>query len=287
VRTSESRFLQVRELRYHVRRWARPGAPKMVLLHGWMDVSASFQFMVDSLKGDWDVYAPDWRGYGLTEWGKGDCYWFADYIADLDFLLQDISESPVNLVGHSLGGNVASLYAGTRPERIGKLVNLEGFGLRATRPEQAPERYAKWLEELRNPPQLRPYAGFAELAERLQRGNKRLSKERADFLARHWGQEKDGKVVLRADPAHKIVNATLYRYEEALACWKKVTAPVLWVEGEEWDTLKSYGPNAGQLIERRAAFPKLQHFSIPKSGHMLHHDQPEALAHAIEAFLEA
>jgi len=285
MRTSESQFLQIRELRYHVRRWARPGAPKMVLLHGWMDVSASFQFMVDALKGEWDVYAPDWRGYGLTEWGKGDCYWFADYIADLDFLLHRISEAPVNLVGHSLGGNVAALYAGTRPERIGKLVNLEGFGLRATRPEQAPERYAKWLEELREPPQLRPYAGFAELADRLQKGNKRLSKERADFLARHWGQEKDGKVMLRADPAHKIVNATLYRYEEALACWQRVTAPVLWVEGEEWDALKSYGPNAGQLIERRAAFPRLQHVSIPESGHMLHHDQPEALARAIEAFL--
>jgi pimeloyl-ACP methyl ester carboxylesterase len=241
--------------------------------------------MVDALRGEWDVYAPDWRGYGLTEWGKGDCYWFADYIADLDFLLQNISEAPVTLVGHSLGGNVAALYAGTRPERIGKLVNLEGFGLRATRPEQAPERYAKWLEELREPPQRRPYAGFAELADRLRKGNKRLSKERADFLARHWGQEKDGKVVLRADPAHKIVNATLYRYEEALACWKRVTAPVLWVEGEEWDALKSYGPNAGQLVERRAAFPRLQHVSIPESGHMLHHDQPEALARAVEAFL--
>jgi pimeloyl-ACP methyl ester carboxylesterase len=256
----------------------------MVLLHGWMDVSASFQFMVDALQGEWDVYAPDWRGYGLTEWGKGDCYWFADYIADLDFLLQQICEAPVNLVGHSLGGNVAALYAGTRPERIRKLVNLEGFGLRATKPEQAPERYAKWLEELRAPPQLRPYASFDELADRLRKTNPRL-KEKADFLARHWGQEKDGKVVLRADPAHKIVNATLYRYEEALACWRRVTAPVLWVEGEEWDTLKSYGPNAGQLIERRAAFPNLKHVSIPGSGHMLHHDQPEALARTVEAFL--
>ena len=55
---------------------ARAGAPKMVLLHGWMDVSASFQFLVDALRGDWDVYAPDWRGYGLTDWGKADCYWF-------------------------------------------------------------------------------------------------------------------------------------------------------------------------------------------------------------------
>ena len=287
MRESDSQFLRVRELRYHVRRWKRVGAPKMVLLHGWMDVSASFQFMVDALRGGWDVFAPDWRGYGLTEWGKGDCYWFADYIADLDFLLEAISpDAPVNLVGHSLGGNVAALYAGSRPERVRKLVNLEGFGLRATKPEQATERYAKWLAELRSPPQLRPYTDFGELAARMRKGNPRLSQGRADFLAQHWGQERDGKVVLRADPAHKIVNATLYRYEEALACWKRVTAPVLWVEGEEWDTLKSYGPNAGQLVERRAAFPNLRHVSIAGSGHMLHHDQPEALARVVEDFLD-
>ena len=87
MRQSESHFPQVRGLRYHVRHWPAPGAPKLVLLHGWMDVSASFQFMVDALRDPWDVYAPDWRGYGLTEWGRADCYWFPDYIADLDALL--------------------------------------------------------------------------------------------------------------------------------------------------------------------------------------------------------
>ena len=283
MKPSESLFLQVRELRYHVRRWGRRGAPKLVLLHGWMDVSASFQFMVDALKGEWDVYAPDWRGYGLTEWGRGDCYWFADYLADLDFLLQDIS--PVNLVGHSLGGNVAAMYAGIRPERVAKFVNLEGFGLRTTRPDEAPERYARWMEELRSPPQLRPYASFDELATRMRSGNKRLSKERADFLARHWGHEKDGKVLLRADPAHKIVNATLYRYEEALACWRKVVAPVLWVDGKETDTPKRLGLDSAAHAERRAAFRDLRFVEIEAAGHMLHHDQPEALARLVEDFL--
>jgi alpha-beta hydrolase superfamily lysophospholipase len=105
MRHSESLFVQVRGLRYHVRRWSARGAPKMVLLHGWMDVSASFQFLVDALQRDWDVYAPDWRGYGLTEWGRADCYWFPDYLADLDALLAHIDPgNPVNLVGHSLGG---------------------------------------------------------------------------------------------------------------------------------------------------------------------------------------
>ena len=141
MKASESQFVQIRELRYHVRRWPRKGAPKVILLHGWMDVSASFQFVVDALRGPWDVYAPDWRGYGLTEWGKSDSYWFPDYLADLDSILERFSaQDAVNLVGHSLGGNVAALYAGIRPQRVARLVNLEGFGMAPTRPERSEER---------------------------------------------------------------------------------------------------------------------------------------------------
>jgi pimeloyl-ACP methyl ester carboxylesterase len=287
MRQSESQFLQIRGLRYHLRHWSALGAPKMVLLHGWMDVSASFQFVVDALRRDWDVYAPDWRGYGLTDWGKSDCYWFPDYIADLDVLGEILSPAvPINLVGHSLGGNVAALYAGIRPQRVARLVDLEGFGMPPTRPEQAPKRYARWLEELRDPPGLRPYESFAALAERLQQGNKRLSREKAEFLARHWGEElKEQGVVLRGDPAHKIVNPVLYRYEEVRACWREVTAPVLWVDAAESETPKRLNMNADQLAERRAAFRDLRYVSVPNAGHMLHHDQPEAVARLLEEFL--
>jgi len=287
LRKSESLFLDVRGLRYHVRRWVREGAPKIVLLHGWMDVSASFQFLFDALRHELDVYAPDWRGYGLTEWGKADCYWLPDYLADLEALLNGIQEKPVNLVGHSLGGNVAALYAGVRPARVRKLVNLEGFGMQATRPEQAPRRYARWLDELREPSRLRPYPGFGALADRLQESNKRLSREKAEFLARQWGREEGGQVVLRSDPAHKVVNPVLYRYEEVRACWQQVSAPVLWVDADGSDTLKRLGLDAAQHAERRAAFANLKHTTIQNAGHMLHHDQPEAVARAIEEFLLA
>ena len=286
-RQDESLFLDIRGLRYHVRRWPHPGAPKVVLLHGWMDVSASFQFMVDELRGEWDVYAPDWRGYGLTQWAGADCYWFPDYIADLDFILAQIHAGErVNLVGHSLGGNVAALYAGIRPARVAKLVNLEGFGLPQTRPEQAPGRYALWLDELHERPQLRPYEHFAALEERLRAGNPRLSAERAHFLARHWGrEEKDGSVVLRGDPAHKIVNPQLYRYEEALACWRQVVAPVLWVEGAQSELVNRMKLDPAQVAERRTAFPDVRSATIADAGHMLHHDQPRAVATLIEKFL--
>lgn len=287
MRSSESLFAEIRGLRYHVRHWPSPGARKLVLLHGWMDVSASFQFLVDALRAPWDVFAPDWRGYGLSDRGKSDCYWFPDYIADLEFLLLAIgAHEPVDLVGHSLGGNVAALYAGIRPARVARLVNLEGFGLPVTRPEDAPARYARWLDELRDPPRLRPYADFQALAERLQKANRRLTRSRAEFLARHWGrQTAEGSVVLRGDPAHKIVNPLLYRYEEARECWRQVGAPVLWVDGAESDTLRRLKLDAAQHAERRAAFRNLRQVTLAGAGHMLHHDQPEALAEAIEAFV--
>lgn len=287
MRASESQFHRIRGLRYHVRRWAGDSPRRVVLLHGWMDVSASFQFLVDALGPGWDAYAPDWRGYGLTEWSGADCYWFPDYLADLDALLDHISpQAPVDLIGHSLGGNVAALYAGVRPERVARLVNLEGFGLAPTRPEQAPGRYRRWLDELRTPPRLKPYPNFAALADRLQANNPRLARERAEFLARHWGREEpDGTVTLRADPAHKVINPVLYRYEEALAIWREVAAPTLWVEAGDSDSARRMKIPAEQLAERRAAFRHLRYATVVDAGHMLHHDQPERLARLIEEFL--
>jgi pimeloyl-ACP methyl ester carboxylesterase len=286
MKDSESIYYDIRGLRYHVRHWRGNPARKIVLLHGWMDVSASFQFLVDALQGDWDVHAPDWRGYGLTEWSGADSYWFPDYMGDLDALLDRIQpETGVNLVGHSLGANVGGLYAGVRPQRVARFVNLEGFGMPATRPEQAPRRYARWMDELKTTPRWRPYASFGELADRMQKNNSRLTRERAEFLARHWAAEGAGGVVLRSDPAHKLVNATLYRLDEARACWEHVSAPVLWIDAAESETVARMRLTAEELAERRAAFRDLRHRTVENAGHMLHHDRPEEVARLIEEFL--
>jgi pimeloyl-ACP methyl ester carboxylesterase len=287
MKASESLFLDIRGLRYHVRHWMGNAGKKVFLLHGWMDVSASFQFLVDAFKGDWDVYAPDWRGYGLSAWSGADSYWFPDYIGDLDALLNKIQpDAAVNLVGHSLGGNVGGLYAGIRPQRVARFVNLEGFGMPETRAEQAPKRYARWMDEMRKSHSWRPYASYAALADRLQRNNPRLMRERAEFLARHWGMDAEGGgVILRSDPAHMLVNATLYRLDEALACWAQASAPVLWVDAEHSETMARMKLNAAQLAERRAAFKDLRTHTVKEAGHMLHHDRPEEVARLIEEFL--
>jgi len=289
MKPSESVFLAIRGLRYHCRCWGDPAAPKLFLLHGWMDVSASFQFFVDALAGRWHAIAPDWRGYGLTQWSGADSYWFPDYLADLDALRAHWSPTqPVALIGHSMGGNVASLYSGVRPERLAKLVNLEGFGLSGTDPARAPARYGEWLEELGQPQRFRDYASFDELAARLCRSNPRLTPERAQFLAQHWGTASaDGRVCLRSDPAHKRTNPVLYRLDEAKACWRRVTAPVLWVEGGESQTLARLRLESAELEERKRCFASLTTRTLAEAGHMVHHDQPEQLARMVEEFLRA
>ena len=260
---------------------------KLFMLHGWMDVSASFQFIVDAFRHPWHVIAPDWRGYGLSSRGGGDCYWIPDLIADLDAILEYFEPAgPVLLAGHSLGGNIAAMYAGIRPQRVARLVNMEGFGLIESRPEDAPRRYLRWLDQIRNGARLRDYASFDELAERLRANNDRLTQERALFLARHWGvATESGRVALRADPGHKLINPILYRLEEAKACWRAITAPVLWMEGESSQNARALRMSASDRDSRKAYFHDLVTRSIPASGHAIHHDQPELAAAIIEEFL--
>lgn len=289
-RHSRSEILMLRGLRMHVRHWGTQGATKLFMLHGWMDVSASFQFVVDSLKRDWHVIAPDWRGFGLSERTREDCYWFPDYLGDLDALLDHFAkDEAVNLLGHSMGGNVATIYAGVRPQRIAKLINLEGFGLSNTVPAQAPGRYAQWLDELREKPTMRGYASRDEVIDRLRKNNPRLSAERAGFLAQHWAaQEGNGQWRILGDPAHKIISANLYHTDEVLACWKNISAPVLWVEAEHTDMWRWMGPKEqvrAEIDRRMAVIPDVQPAFIRDAGHMLHHDQPGELAALIEDFL--
>ena len=293
-RISRSEFVPIRNLQYHVRLWGEPDAarPPLVMVHGWMDVGASYQFVVDALAQDRWVIAPDWRGYGQTSGGGADNYWFPDYMADLDFLLDHYSPgAPVDLVGHSMGGNVVMLYAGVRPERIRRLINLEGFGMPATRPAQAPGRYAKWMDEVkalhRGEMALKPYDDAAGVARRLMKTNPRLTQDKADWLAQHWAAPNaQGQWAILGEPAHKIVNANLYQLDETLALYARITAPTLSVVASDCQLEQWWQGRYGlaEYHERLKSVPHLQHAEVADAAHMLHHDQPAQLALLIEGF---
>lgn len=294
-RRAVSHDVDVRGQRHHVLTWGDRDAPAIVMLHGWMDVGASFQFLVDALTDDWYAVAPDLRGFGNSAW-QPQGYWFYDYVADLEALLDTfVRDRPARLVGHSLGGNIVMNYAGVRPERVERVVSLEGFGIPAERPDVAPLRIAKWLDAIRHPPRFRPYADFGAVADRLQKKNPRLPRDKAVFLARRWAAPAEGGgASLVSDPRHKMPFPHVYRLEEIYAIWRNIRAPVLWVAARESDIshwLRDHpDPQSGSaaldgLQQRLAHVPDSRLAVVDDAGHMLHHDQPQAVAEAIEPFL--
>lgn len=287
MKNSRSRFLDIRGQRLHLREWGVKGAPRLYVLHGWMDASASFQFIVDALRHDWHVIAPDWRGFGQSAWCGGDSYWFPDYFADLDAILRVVEgedEAPVRLVGHSMGGNVALMYAGIRPARVRGVVALDAFGLPDRPAAEAPGRYQKWLLELTEVPRPRVYPDHAALAARLQQDNSRLSPDRALWLARELAQADGEGFRIAGDPAHRRVNPILYRRAEAEACWRRVTAPVLALEPEGDRLRERFGVSDEDHAAAFACFGTIEVRTVAAAGHNLHHDQPEVLAGIIETF---
>jgi pimeloyl-ACP methyl ester carboxylesterase len=277
----------VRGLRHRITRWpgTQPDAPPVVLLHGFMDCGATFQFLADELEPARTLLAPDWRGFGESDWSPHG-YWFPDYFADLEGILDALAPGvPVDLVGHSMGGNIAMMYAGLRPDRVRRVVTLEGFGLPGAPPQLAPGRYRDWLDQQRESEPASVYASLEVFEGVLRKRNPRLTPERADFVARAWSEAlPDGRVRTRFDPAHKRVNPILYRREEAEACWAEVRAPLLYVAGAESDFLARL-QGAGDPERMRQWVPQLETSVVDGAGHMLHHDRPAAVAAFIQGFL--
>jgi pimeloyl-ACP methyl ester carboxylesterase len=290
LREPRHETLRVRGLDIHLTRWgpeASPSFPPVFLLHGWLDTGETFQFMVDALQGERPLVALDWRGFGRSQWSH-DGYWFPDYLGDLDALLDQLSpNAPVCLLGHSMGGNIACSYAGIRPDRVRCVVNLEGFGLARTSPEQAPGRMRKWLDQLKSRSLRKNYASFEELAGIIQFRYPRFSPGQAAFVATSWGKLDDGgRVRLAGDPRHHWVNPILYKREDAEACWRQLRAPLLMLVGEKSDFMAKLGAD-GTAAAFREIFPHIEIARVAGAGHMLHIERPDLVAALIEPFLDA
>ena len=280
-RLSRHEYCPLRGLRHRITWWGAPSPNPLVLLHGWGDSSETWQFLVDCLPDDWTCVALDWRGFGGTEWQRQG-YWFPDYFADLEAFLDEVCPAaPARVIAHSMGGNVASMYAGLRPARIDWLVNLEGIGLRPTTPEQAPARYVEWLEELKSPTRERRYSTLDVLVDFLVARNPNMPRDRAAYLARAWSTpdpERGAGLMLTFDPRHRNVNPVLFQRPEAESCWRRVTAPVLLVLGERSEIRSRVDPEHVTNEYFHSVFRDIRIELLAHVGHMMQIEDPQRIA---------
>jgi pimeloyl-ACP methyl ester carboxylesterase len=283
---SRTEIINVRGFNYCVRHWGSPDAPTVFFLHGRMDTSATFQFVVDALKKSWHIIAPDWRGYGASEWLSRP-YWFHEYYADLDHLLQHYSkDKPARVVGHSMGANIGSIYAGVRPERVAQLVMLDFLGLKPEKEADATAAMASWLAALRGQPQMRTYPDHASLARRLMLSNPRLDETKATFLSRATSRIRpDGHIELACDPWHKVPSPVPYPVEDAKATWRNIKVPVLMLIADQGYVHQRFGNDPDEYRSRIECFSQVQITTITDSGHNVQHDQPQQIASALEEFI--
>lgn len=283
------RTLDVRGLKIHSLEWGDRGEEEpLILIHGFLDHARSWEPFVECLQRRttrplW-IVAPDCRGHGDSGWvGAGGYYHFPDYLLDLDSLIRSLGASSVALLGHSMGGTISFLYAGTFPRRVRRLALVEGIGPIGLNFSDAPPRMEKWISEVRGMERKPPleYASLESAAARLQRGNPRLKRDFALQLAA-WGmkQNENGKWVWKFDPLHRTTAPQPFYSGQAMEFYRRIECPVLIIRGKE--SRQTPRPDMRQRLE---AIPSRALAEIDDAGHMIHHDNPDGLAEVVLEFL--
>jgi pimeloyl-ACP methyl ester carboxylesterase len=250
-----------------------------LLLHGFMDAAASFDLVAPKLaEAGLRVVAPDLRGFGESDRVSGGGYYhFPDYVADVDALMS--AEGDLVVVGHSMGGTVATLFAGARPERVTKLAILEGVGPLDTPDEGAPVRFRKWLEELAHGPSAAGPLSEEDALRRLVAAHPRIAREVLASRLPHLASRENGGYAWRYDPLHRTTSPMPFFAKVYNAFAARVACPVLYVTG---------GPLGWRVPDedaRVAAFANVRRVDLPNAGHMMHWTEPEALSRTLIDFL--
>jgi pimeloyl-ACP methyl ester carboxylesterase len=287
VSQPRDKFIDVGGLAIHYLEWGEPGRESLVLVHGFLDQAGSWQPFVRSLQTKlkralW-IVAPDCRGHGDSGWvGAGGYYHFPDYVCDLAGLIRALGMEQCKLIGHSMGGTISFLYSGTFPKKVQKLVLIEGIGPIGMNFSDAPARMEKWITELhgRGRRHFRQYTSTEAGAKQLQQTNPRLSSELALDLARSgMRQNKAGKWVWKFDPLHRTASPQPLYSAQTAEFLRRIECPVLIVDGKQ-----SHHNQRLDKQERLSAIRDKRFAEIEDAGHMVHLDNPEALAEEIWHF---
>lgn len=278
-----SRYFTSQRLELHYLVWGDEAKPPIILVHGTRDHARSWQRTAEALADRYCVYAPDLRGHGDSAWAIGGNYSIIDYALDLHALGEAIGREPYTIVGHSLGGGVSLQYAGTFPEKVSRLVTIEGLGRiweRERRP--AHERMRAWIESMHRLEgrTLHIYPTIEAATARMREANRHLSPELAHFLTEHGVRRAEGGFTWKFDNYTHAGSPYEFNMEDARDLWNQITCPMLILWGKE-----SWGSRPVKMD--LSAFHNYRAVEIDDAGHWLHHDQFETFMGHVNAFLDA
>jgi pimeloyl-ACP methyl ester carboxylesterase len=267
--------------------WGNPEAPPLLLVHGGRDHARSWDWVAEELRHDWHVIAPDLRGHGDSSWSPDGNYEMSAFVYDIAQLVHQLNLAPVSVIAHSMGGNIATRYAGLYPENVRKLVNIEGLGLSPKMQAERDalgiqKRFRQWIEDKRNAAGRTPkrYPNIEAAYERMKSENAYLTDEQARHLTVHGiSRNEDGTWSWKFDNYLNIWAIFDMPRDDLEAIWHAITCPMLLLYGE-----KSWASNP-EKDGRIGHFPTAKVIEYENAGHWLHHDQFDRFMADVKAFL--
>lgn len=281
-----SHYYYSQRLKLHYVDWGNPEKPLAVLVHGGRDHARNWDWVAQALREDYHVIVPDLRGHGDSEWARGSEYAMVEYVVDIAQLLAQLDSFPVLLIGHSLGGGIVLQYAGVYPDKVQKVVAIEGLGppphMIAQQSQHAYERMQRWITQMRELASRLPrrYKTLDEAVQRMREANPRLSEAQAYHLTVHGtNRNEDGTYIWKFDNYVRAQSPYRFNVEDARAIWGRITCPVLLFRGtESW-------ASDPEKDGRAQAFQQVQVVNVAGAGHWVHHDQLDIFLRAVQDFL--
>jgi len=267
--------------------WGSPEGIPILALHGWLDNASSFEPLADffSKKNlDYHIVAIDFPGHAYSSWRpERTVFSFIDYIADIKAILLNLNWKSCIMLGHSMGGGLASLFSGTFPELVDKLILIEALGPVTREASEAPENLAlainRFLDHSSREEESGSFRSLDQLIKlRLRAGKMKLDSAKL-LIERGTELLSDGTFRLRRDPRLNLPSFLRLTESQVIEFLSRISSPSLLIWGEE-----GYQWEKKVLQKRAEAVRELKQITV-KGNHHLHMDEPESVGQIIEDFI--